>query len=267
MPARRQAMASYIGAAYQIDQREKGGLNMTTGSLPSRPHHGNEGSAKEIVDIGLRHYMLRVYSYMATGLALTGAVAAFAIYSGLYQAIYTTPLFWVVLLAPLGLVLLLGFRVQKMSLRAVQVTFWFYAALIGLSLAGIFLVYTGASIARVFFITSATFAAMSLYGYTTGADLTRFGSFLFMGLIGIIVAGVVKMFVASSALQFAISVIGVLIFVGLTAYDTQRIKDMYSASDDDVITGKSAVVGALQLYLDFINLFVLLLRLFGSRRR
>lgn len=240
---------------------------MDTSPLPRWPQRTSEGLAKEAVDVGLRRYMLRVYNYMATGLALTGAVAVLAVYSGLYQAIYATPLFWVVLLAPLGLVLLLGFRVQKMSLGAVQVTFWLYAALIGLSLAGIFLVYTSTSIARVFFITGATFAAMSLYGYTTRADLTRFGSFLFMGLTGIIIAGLVNMFLASSALQLAISVIGVIVFVGLTAYDTQRIKDMYVGSDGDVVAGKKAVMGALQLYLDFINLFVLLLQLFGDRRR
>lgn len=219
------------------------------------------------MDAGLRRYMLRVYNYMAMGLALTGVVAVLAVYSGLYQAIYTTPLFWVVLLAPLGLVLLLGFRIRKMSLGAVQATFWVYAALIGLSLAGIFLVYTGTSIARVFFIASATFTAMSLYGYTTRTDLARFGSFLMMGLIGIIIAGLVNMFLASSALQLAISVIGVIVFVGLTAYDTQRIKDMYVENDGEVVAGKKAVMGALQLYLDFINLFVLMLQLFGDRRR
>ena len=240
---------------------------MDTRPLPHWPGRASEGLAHDVVDVGLRQYMLRVYNYMATGLALTGTVAVLAVYSGLYQAIYTTPLFWVVLLAPLGLVLLLGFRVQKMSLGAVQVTFWSYAALIGLSLAGIFLVYTGASIARVFFITGATFAAMSLYGYTTRADLTRFGSFLFMGLIGIIIASLVNIFIASSALQFAISVIGVVVFVGLTAYDTQRIKEIYREGEDEVVAGKKAVMGALQLYLDFINLFVLMLQLFGDRRR
>src|SRR6266540_3899596 len=166
---------------------------MATKPLPHWPHRTNEGLAKETIDEGLRHYLLRVYTYMATGLALTGAVAVLAIYSGLYQAIYTTPIFWVVLLAPIGLVLLLGFRVQKMSLGAVQATFWVYAALIGLSLAGIFLVYTSTNIARVFFITSATFAVMTLYGYTTRTDLTRFGSFLFMGLVGIIIAGLLNM--------------------------------------------------------------------------
>jgi FtsH-binding integral membrane protein len=240
---------------------------MATGPVPRWSHSTVDRLAEEPVDAGLRQYMLRVYNYMGMGLALTGAVAVLAVYSGLYQAIYTTPLFWAVLLAPLGLVLLLGFRVQKMSLGAVQATFWLYAALIGLSLAGVFLVYTGASIARVFFIASATFTAMSLYGYMTRTDLTRFGSFLLMGLIGIIIASLVNIFLASSALQMAISVIGVIVFVGLTAYDTQRIKDMYVESDGDAVAGKKAVMGALQLYLDFINLFVLLLQLFGTRRR
>ena len=218
------------------------------------------------VDVGLRQYMLRIYNYMAGGLALTGAVAYAGAASGFYQQIIGTPLFWVVLFAPLGLVLLLSFRIQKMSLGAAQLTFWGYAALVGLSLSGIFLVYTGASIARVFFITAATFAAMSLYGYTTRTDLSRFGSFLFMGLIGIVIASVVNIFLASSALQFAISVIGVIVFVGLTAYDTQRIKEMYFDGDGEVIAGKKAIMGALQLYLDFINLFLLLMQFMGQRR-
>jgi FtsH-binding integral membrane protein len=219
------------------------------------------------IDVGLRQYMLSVYNYMAGGLALTGLVAYFAASSGFYQAIVGTPLFWVVLLAPLGMVLLLSFGIQRMSLGATQLSFWVYAALVGLSLAGIFLVYTQASIARVFFITAGTFAAMSFYGYTTRSDLSRFGSFLFMGLIGIILAGLVNIFVQSSALQFAISVIGVIVFVGLTAYDTQRIKEMYFEGDGAVVAGKKAIMGALQLYLDFINLFILLLQFMGVQRR
>jgi uncharacterized protein len=218
------------------------------------------------IDVGLRQFMLRVYNYMAGGLALTGVVAYAAVTTGLYQAIYGSILFWVVLLAPLGLVMLLSFRIQSMSLGAAQMTFWGYAALMGLSLAGIFLVYTGASIARVFFITAGTFAAMSLYGYTTRSDLTRFGSFLFMGLIGVIIASLVNMFILSSALQFALSVAGVIVFVGLTAWDTQQIKEMYVEGDVAMIAGKKAIMGALRLYLDFINLFVLLMQLFGSRR-
>lgn len=218
-------------------------------------------------DAGLRHYLLRVYNYMASGLVLTGAVALLAVQTGFYQAIYATPWFWLVLLAPLGLVLLLGFRVQRMSLGAAQLTFWAYAALLGLSTAGIFLVYTGASIARVFFIAAATFGAMSVYGSSTRTDLTRVGSFLFMGLIGIVVASLVNLFLRSSALQFAVSVIGVVVFVGLTAYDTQRIRQLYRADLDTADAGRLAIMGALQLYLDFINLFLLLLQLFGDRRR
>jgi FtsH-binding integral membrane protein len=218
------------------------------------------------IDVGLRNYMLRVYNYMAGGLAITGVVAYVAAASGFYQSVVGTPLYWVIVLAPLGLVLLLSFRIQHMSLGAAQATFWAYAALVGLSLSGLFLVYTGASIAQVFFITAATFLAMSLYGYTTKTDLSRFGSFLFMGLIGIVIASVVNIFVASSALQFAISVIGVLVFTGLTAYDTQRIKEMYWEGDGAVVAGKKAIMGALALYLDFLNLFLMLMQLMGNRR-
>jgi len=218
------------------------------------------------IDVGLRNYMLRVYNYMGIGLALTGLVAYGAVATGLYQAIFGTFLYWIVVFAPLGLVLLLSFRIQNMSLGAAQATFWGYAALVGLSLAGLFLVYTGASIARVFFITSATFLATSLYGYTTKSDLARFGSFLFMGLIGIIIASIVNIFVGSTAVQFAISVIGVLVFTGLTAWDTQRIKEMYVSSDGEAVAGKKAIMGALALYLDFINLFIMMMQLMGSRR-
>jgi hypothetical protein len=219
------------------------------------------------VDLGLRAYMLRVYNYMASGLALTGIVAYAAAASGLYEAIAATPFIWLVLLAPIGVVLFFSYRLDKMSFAAAQATFWIYASLVGLSLAGIFLLYTGDSIARVFFITAATFAAMSLYGYTTGADLAKFGSFLMMGLFGIIIASLVNLFIRSSALQFAVSVLGVLVFVGLTAYDTQRIKDTYAAGDDGEVAGKKALLGALTLYLDFINLFIMLLQLLGNRRK
>jgi len=218
------------------------------------------------IDAGLRQYLLRVYNYMAGGLALTGLVAYLAAVTGVYAAIYGTPLFWVVLLAPLGLVLLLGFRVERMSLGVARLIFWAYAGLVGLSLSGIFLVYTGASIAQTFFIAAAMFLGMSLYGYTTQRDLSRFGSFLFMGLIGIIVAGLVNLFLASSGLEFAISVIGVAVFTGLTAWDTQRIKLMYLREDDEVIAGKKAIMGALALYLDFLNLFLMLTQLMGRRR-
>ncbi len=218
------------------------------------------------IDAGLRAYMQRVYTYMAGGLALTGIVAYAAAASGFYQSIAGTPLIWIVMLAPLGFVLVLSFGIQRMSAGTAMLLFWLYAAVMGLSLGGIFLVYTGTSIARVFFITAATYGAMSLYGYTTKTDLSRFGSFLLMGLIGIIIASLVNLFIGSNTLQFVISIIGVIVFVGLTAYDTQRIKEMYLESDTVEIADKKAVLGALALYLDFINLFMLLLQLFGQRR-
>jgi uncharacterized protein len=218
------------------------------------------------IDAGLRAHMQRVYGYMAGGLALTGLVAYAGAVSGFYQAIAGTALIWIVMLAPLGFVLALSFGIQRMSAGTAMLLFWIYAAVMGLSLGGIFLVYTGTSIARVFFITAATFGAMSLYGYTTNADLSRMGSFLLMGLIGLVIASLVNIFIGSSALQFAISIIGVIVFVGLTAYDTQRIKEMYLESDSAEIAGKKAVLGALALYLDFINLFMMLLQLFGQRR-
>ena len=240
---------------------------MTYGSGNRWTARANPAIPQVGIDQGLRSYMLRVYNYMAGGLAITGVVAYFAAASGLYLKLTQTPvLFWIVVLAPLGLVLLLSFRIQKMSLHAAQATFWGYAALVGLSLAGLFLIYTGASIAEVFFITAATFLATSLYGYTTKRDLTGFGHFLFMGLIGIVIAMVVNFFLKSPALYFAVPVIGVLVFTGLTAYDTQSIKEIYWEGDGDVVAGKKAIMGALRLYLDFINLFVMLMQLMGQRR-
>ena len=218
------------------------------------------------IDVGLRDYMLRIYNYMASGLALTGIVAYVFAQSDLYIRLAHTPLIWLVMLAPLGLVMWLSFGIERMQARTAQAIFWAYAALMGVSLASVFLVFTGESVARVFFITGGTFGAMSLYGYTTQRDLSQFGSFLFMGLIGIIIAGLVNLFLASSALQFAISVIGVVVFTGLTAWDTQQIKEMYYEYDDGQVAGKKAVMGALRLYLDFINLFMMLLQLLGTRR-
>jgi FtsH-binding integral membrane protein len=218
------------------------------------------------IDPGLRQYMLRVYNVMAGGLGVTGLVAYAAVATGLYQQIAGTPLVWLVVLAPLGLALLLSVRIERMSVGAAQAAFWGYAALMGLSLAGIFLLFTGTSVARVFFITAGTFAAMSLYGYTTRRDLAQFGSFLIMGLVGIVLASLVNLFLASDALQFAVSVIGVVVFTGLTAWDTQRIKELYLAGDPGDVLAKKALMGALGLYLDFINLFVLLLQLTGTRR-
>jgi FtsH-binding integral membrane protein len=217
------------------------------------------------IDVGLRDYMLRIYNYMASGLALTGIVAYLFAASGWYLQVARTPLIWLIILAPLGLVMLLSFGINRMSAAAAQGVFWLYAGLMGLSMSSIFIVYTHTSIARVFFITAGTFAAMSLYGYTTKRDLSQFGSFLFMGLIGIIIASVVNIFLASPALYWLISVIGVIVFVGLTAYDTQSIKEMYFEGDGAEIAGKKAVMGALRLYLDFINLFMMLLRLMGNR--
>jgi FtsH-binding integral membrane protein len=237
------------------------------GTRDPRPRPTYSAAAEVGIDIGLRQYMLRVYNLMAAGLGLTGLVAHVAVATGFYQQIAGSPLIWVVMLAPLGAVLFLSFRIERMSAGAAQATFWSYAALMGLSLAGIFLIYTGASVARVFFISAATFAAMSLYGYTTRRDLSQFGSFLFMGLIGIVLASLVNVFIGSTALQFAVSVIGVLVFTGLTARDTQRIKEVYLASDPGDVLTKKALMGALALYLDFINLFVMLLQLTGQRRQ
>jgi FtsH-binding integral membrane protein len=218
------------------------------------------------IDVGLRQYMLRVYNFMSLGLALTGGVAFAASTSPeLMQAIHGTGLRWIVMLAPLGFVMFLSARMHAVKPATAQLLFWAYAGLMGLSLSYIFLAYTGASITRVFFITAGTFAAMSLYGYTTKRDLTGIGSFLFMGLIGIIIASVVNIFLNSGALHFVISVVGVLVFVGLTAYDTQAIKSMYSETDSGATQEKKAIMGALRLYLDFINLFIMLLSLFGNR--
>ncbi|MDX9861218.1 MAG: Bax inhibitor-1/YccA family protein [Rhodospirillales bacterium] len=228
------------------------------------------------IDVGLREYMLRVYNYMASGLALTGIVAYLtastpALLNLLYAvgpngSVQATPLAWIVMLAPLAFILVLSFGVQRMQASTMQMVFWAFSAVMGLSLANIFLAFTGASIARVFFITAGTFAAMSLYGYTTKRDLTGVGQFMFMGLIGIVIAMLVNLFLQSTALQFMISVIGVIVFVGLTAYDTQKIKLMYLEADSAEVASKKAIMGAVTLYLDFINLFIMLLHLFGQRR-
>jgi uncharacterized protein len=227
-----------------------------------------------VIDEGLRSYMLKVYNYMGMGLVITGLVAYFGNQMAVDATgqlttwgalLYTSPLMWVIALSPLAFVLVLSFGINKLSVGAAQATFWAFAAVMGLSLSSIFMVYTDASIAKVFFITAATFGAMSLWGYTTKRDLTGMGSFLFMGLIGLIIAMVVNIFMQSSMLEFAISAIGVLIFVGLTAYDTQKIKESYSESHGTEVLAKGAIMGALRLYLDFINLFLMLLRLFGNR--
>lgn len=218
------------------------------------------------IDQGLRSYMLRVYNYMGGALAVTGLIAWFSQGLVAQLAQQHSPLMYLLIFAPLGFVLVLSFGIQRMSLGAAQATFWGYAAVMGLSMSTIFLVYTYTSIAQMFFITAATFLAMSLWGYTTKRDLTGMGHFLFMGLIGIVIASLVNIFLRSPGLQFAVSVIGVLVFTGLTAWDTQRIKEMYWQGDDGTIAGKKAIMGALALYLDFVNLFMFLLQLFGQRR-
>ena len=233
-----------------------------------------------VMDEGLRAYMLKVYNYMATGVLLTGIIALLSFkmsvvtdqsgtitgFTSFGNALFFSGLKWLVMLAPLGIVFYMSFGINKMSSAKAQTVFWIFASLMGLSLSWILLVYTGVSVARVFFITSATFGTMSIYGYTTKRDLTKLGSFLMMGLIGIIIASLVNLFLKSSMMYFVISILGVLIFVGLTAYDTQKIKNMYVSTDSGELIGKKAVMGALTLYLDFINLFIMLLRLFGQRR-
>ena len=217
------------------------------------------------VDAGLRAHMLTVYNYMAGGVALTGVVAYFTnLYFG--QALYGSPLMYVLIFAPLILVFFLSWRIDQLAAGTARALFFLYAALLGASLSVIFAVYTEASITRVFFISAAAFGGLSLWGYTTQRDLTGMGSFLMMGLIGIIIASLVNIFLKSSGLDWIISVIGVIVFAGLTAWDTQKIKEMYSAHDDGTVAGRKAVMGALALYLDFINLFLMLLRLFGGRR-
>ena len=241
--------------------------------------------ADAAIDEGLRAYMLKVYNLMALGLVITGVAAVATVMlattndpatavatlgngkmlTAFGAAIYGSPLRWVVMLAPLAMVFFLSFRVHTMSVSAAQITFWVYAGMVGLSLSSIFLVFTSQSIVQTFFVTAASFGALSLYGYTTKRDLSAMGSFLIMGVFGLIIAMLVNVFLQSSALQFAVSAIGVLIFAGLTAYDTQKIKEMYFEGDDVLVTGRKAIMGALTLYLDFINLFTFLLQFLGNR--
>jgi FtsH-binding integral membrane protein len=219
-----------------------------------------------LFDEGLRQHMLRVYNYMGLGLVMTGLVAFIVgTTPALYVPIFSTPLKWFVMLAPLAFVLFFSLRLESMSASGAQTLFWAFCAVMGLSLASIFLVFTGTSIARTFFIAAAMFGVTSLYGYTTKRDLSQFGSFLIMGLIGVVVASLVNLFVASSALQFAISVIGIVVFVGLTAWDTQSIKEQYAENFDAESKQKLAVFGAFSLYLNFINIFQLLLNFTGQR--
>lgn len=219
-----------------------------------------------VYDEGLRRHMLRVYNYMALGLVLTGAVAFIVgTTPALYVPIFSTPLKWVVMLAPLAFVLFFSFRMQSMSGSAAQTMFWAFCAVMGLSMASIFLVFTGTSIARTFFIAATMFGATSLYGYTTKRDLSQFGSFLIMGLIGVVIASLVNIFLDSTMLQFIVSVVGILVFVGLTAWDTQSIKEQYADHFDAESQQKLAVFGAFSLYLNFVNIFQLLLNFTGER--
>jgi FtsH-binding integral membrane protein len=232
------------------------------------------------IDAGLRAYMIRIYNYMAAGVALTGVTAWLTFNAAVItdtsgkitgltsfgQAIFSGPLTIILFLGTLGIVFFLSFRINKLQAGTAMGLFMLYAGLLGLMLSSVFLAYTGASITRTFFISAASFGALSLYGYTTQRDLSPIGSFLVMGLFGLIIAMVVNIFLKSTGLDFAISAIGVLIFAGLTAWDTQKIKEMYDANDDGTVSGRKAVMGALTLYLDFINLFLMMLRLFGDRR-
>ena len=241
----------------------------TQGRVVSRP-----GTAVDI-DEGLRKHMLRVYNYMTLGLGLTGAVAfAVATVPALRDLFYVMqgnvlvgvkPLAYVVMFAPLAFILVMSFGINRLKASTAQLLFWLFAGVMGASLSNVLLIYTGTSVARTFFITAAAFGTLSLYGYTTKRDLSAMGKFLFIGLVGLIIAMIVNIFLGSSGLQFAISVIGVLIFAGLTAYDTQKIKEMYLESDSQEVAQKKAIMGALNLYLDFINMFLFLLQFLGAR--
>ncbi|RWD57072.1 MAG: Bax inhibitor-1/YccA family protein [Mesorhizobium sp.] len=227
---------------------------------------GVGAQAGAVYDEGLRRHMLRVYNYMGLGLVVTGLVALFvASTPALYVPIFSSPLKWVVMLAPLAFVMLFSFKMQTMSAASAQTMFWAFCAVMGLSLASVFLVFTGTSIARTFFIAATMFGATSLYGYTTRRDLTQFSSFLVMGLIGVVIASLVNLFLGSTALQFAISVIGIAVFIGLTAWNTQTIKEQYAENFDAESQQKLAVFGAFSLYLNFINIFQLLLNFTGER--
>ena len=217
-------------------------------------------------DVGLRSYMLSVYNYMASGILLTGIVAMLFANSGMAAQVMATPLRWLVILAPLGFVMVMSFGMNRLSTGTLQALFWSFAVAMGLSMSTIFLVYTGVSIAQTFFAVAAGFAGLSLWGYTTKKDLSGFGTFLIMGVVGLLVAMVVNIFLKSPAMAMAISAIGVLLFAGLTAYDTQKIKSMYEHVAGTDMMGKVVIMGALNLYLDFINMFTFLLSFMGDRR-
>lgn len=224
------------------------------------------GTQADVRDAGLRKYMLSVYNTMASGVLLTGIVALLFAESGFAAQVLNTPLRWVIMLAPLAFVMVLSFGINRLQTSTAQAIYWAFTVVMGLSLSSIFLVYTGTSIATTFFATAAAFAGLSLYGYTTKRDLSAFGTFLIMGVVGLLVAMVINIFVQSTALQMAISFIGVLLFAGLTAYDTQKIKSMYFYVAGSDMVGKTVIMGALTLYLDFINMFTFLLQFMGDRR-
>lgn len=217
-------------------------------------------------DAGLRSYMLSVYNYMASGVLLTGIVALLFYTSGLAAQVMQTPLQWVIILAPLGFVFAMSFGLNRMSTGTLQMMFWAFATAMGLSMSSIFLAFTGVSIAQTFFAVSAGFAGLSLWGYTTKKDLSGWGTFLIMGVVGLLVAMLINLFLQSPAMMLAISAIGVLLFAGLTAYDTQRIKSLYFQVAGSDMMGKVIIMGALSLYLDFINMFMFLLQFMGDRR-
>jgi uncharacterized protein len=221
--------------------------------------------ASAAVDAGLRAHMLKVYNYMTSGVLLTGIVAMLFAQSDMAVTVLSSPLRWVLMLAPLGFIMVMSFGFNKLSQGALQALFWSFAVVMGLSMASIFLVFTGTSIATTFFVTAASFAGLSLFGYTTKKDLTGWGSFLIMGVIGLLLATIVNIFLGSGTLQLVISFLGVLIFAGLTAYDTQRIKSEYLHFRGHEALGKLAIMGALNLYLDFVNMFQFLLSFLGSR--
>jgi uncharacterized protein len=239
----------------------------------TRPGFGTEGMSgasvprtREVFDSGLRSYMLSIYNYMTSGVLLTGVVALLTAQSGLAITFARGPLMWLVMLSPLAIVFAMSFGANKFSTNTLRALFWGFAVLMGLSLSTIFLIYTGSSIAATFFATAGAFAGLSLFGYTTKKDLSAFGTFLIMGVVGLIIAMVVNMFLKSTGLDLAISFLGVLIFAGLTAWDTQRLKASYAHLRGTELAGKMVVMGALSLYLDFINMFLFLLRFMGNSR-
>jgi hypothetical protein len=231
----------------------------------SVPRAGDAVARRATYDAGLRAHMLKIYNYMTSGILLTGIVALVAASSGFAASMVGTPLMWIVALSPLAIVFAMSFGANRFSTTTLQAMFWGFATLMGLSLSTIFLVYTGESIAATFFATAGAFAGLSLYGYTTKKDLSGFGTFLIMGVVGLLIAMVLNIFLQSSALGLAISFIGVLIFAGLTAYDTQRLKEQYEMLRGSDFVGKAVILGALTLYLDFINMFQFLLSFMGNR--